>query len=636
MDNQRLLVDVLLLPECNIYERYPELVQRVDYFLYNWTEEMLARTEALLRKQARALQSSSSSSADDDIFTHARSVNIAWRQFAVSRLALPPYPPERINWNKDADPVFLYGQMPALRMHVPWSSHAIRIQPGSGGGGNPASLSEPPLKPVLKHTDLQTFLTSPTLSPLSSPAFSPAHSPAMSIRESMSTSSFASDNTLDTSTLRPRLRFNDRVEQCMVVFDQEKEYLPTDAEDVSDNDEHVHHRYASSLGRRKPRARRSLVIKLASTHLKGDHRKVLSVSAASPSGSGHYFHSDDEDDYDEEDPFADLALYRTATTTTTTSSSSSLASPLGDGQKSSSRRSVSGYVQGCVESVAGQVRKFVSSTYTAGRPSSESLSSASSSSTVVADPFASSLAKSAAHAASPPNAAAYSHQTLSADVVRDPFASSSLSLRNSASAYCLSSRNATASSASATASANASSPDHVPFDDEDSIIQQFEREMQKYSCRADGNNTTAGSGAYLASQQRTAYSSSAAAMAARQQQQQQQHAKRYDSVMDDDGDDDGRWGASEFGMYHDGASDDEFDYYANEYGFGGGNSSGGASSSLVTPTSAASPLPSTDSGPRQPARMRNESIIDRAEDTIFNTVDAVKWCASFISNYTVF
>ncbi|KAJ2094461.1 hypothetical protein GGI16_005540 [Coemansia sp. S142-1] len=38
----------------------------------------------------------------------------------------------------------------------------------------------------------------------------------------------------------------------------------------------------------------------------------------------------------------------------------------------------------------------------------------------------------------------------------------------------------------------------------------------------------------------------------------------------------------------------------------------------------------------QAQRGRSDSIIDRAEDTIVNTVDAVKWCASFISNYTIF
>ncbi|KAJ2383131.1 protein phosphatase regulator, partial [Coemansia sp. RSA 2603] len=398
MENTRLLVDVLLLPECNIYERYPELVQRVDYFLYNWTEEMLARTEALLRRQARALQS-----CPDDAFTHARSVNIAWRQFAVGRLGLPPYPPERINWNKDADPVFLYGQMPALRTHVPWSSHALRIL------RTPHRPADPQLKPVLKHTDLQTFLTSPTLSPLSSPSFSPVASPALSIRACTSSSSLSSANTLDAdppSTLRPRLRFNDHVEQCMVVFDQEKEYLPTDAEDASDDDA----RRLRSASRRKPRARRSLVIRLASAHLKGDHRKVLSVSAASPRGPGHYFNSDDEDDYDDEDPFADLPLYRSAAADS--SSSSSQCPPSEDAHKQASRRGVSGYVQGCVESVAGQVRKLVSSTY-AARPSP--------SAEVVADPYAASLATPVR---SQQQQFYRQQQPLPADVVRDPFASS--------------------------------------------------------------------------------------------------------------------------------------------------------------------------------------------------------------------
>ncbi|KAJ2447969.1 hypothetical protein GGF42_005278, partial [Coemansia sp. RSA 2424] len=131
MDSHSDLVDVLLLSDYSIYERYPELVQRVDYFLYEWSEEMLTRTESLLRKKSRSVRNIETNkerlytnNGEGEAFTHARSLNIAWRQFAVGRLQLPRYPPERINWNKDADPVFLYGQMPALRLEIPWAAHS--------------------------------------------------------------------------------------------------------------------------------------------------------------------------------------------------------------------------------------------------------------------------------------------------------------------------------------------------------------------------------------------------------------------------------------------------------------------------------------------------------------------------------
>ncbi|KAJ1818395.1 hypothetical protein LPJ56_003849 [Coemansia sp. RSA 2599] len=689
MDNRRDLFEVLLLPECNIYERYPELVQRVDYFLYEWTEEMLARTEALLRKQSRSIRNTSeafrercySNNGDDETFTHARSINIAWRQFAVSRLQLPRYPPERINWNKDADPVFLYGQMPALRLEVPWSAHSMRAKPSARCG--PTAVR---LKPALKRTDLQTFLTSPTLSPVSSPTCSSLHSPAMSIRENMSTSSLGSDATLDTNDgcrgeLKPRLRFNDQVEQCMVVFDQEKEYLPTDWEDSADEDSLFYRQSsrpppasngASKSLRSMPqkqkqkqrqkagkRGRRSLVIKLAPTYLKGDHRKIVSVSTSDGGYGGHF--DSDFDDYDE-DPFgdySDLALYggsvrsveRTIDRYTSQNErrqSSSSSSGIGG---------VSGYVQGYVQSVAGQVRKLVNgavsaSTSASGKAKSSSdlsdkkrgaAGAAQSSDYVVADPFASSLSNGRNNGQRHRHAGqetADSFAAASPDVVRDPFSSSSTSY------------------SSLQASRQSASADHVPFDDdEDAIIQEFEREMQKYS------------GSRIWAQQ-----SNASASLRQQQQQQQplqsqqrslyerQSSKRFDSVMDDDSyrnnggdngddDDDDGWGASEFGMcanehrlrYHgyqeDCDDDDEIDYYANDYGFKTDSATTHASAMRPSPSSyvsSAKTTASAASGQPRPQRARNDSIIDRAEDTIVNTVDAVKWCASFISNYTIF
>ncbi|KAJ1800636.1 hypothetical protein LPJ59_000944, partial [Coemansia sp. RSA 2399] len=513
MDSHKDMVDVLLLSHCNVYERYPELVERVDYFLHEWTEKLLARTESLLRKQSRSQRnmSAKTSGAEDETFTHSRSLNVVWRQWAVCRLQLPRYPPESINWNKDADPVFLYGQTPVVRLEVSWSEHSLAV-------GQRLSI-HPALKPAIKRTDLQTFLTSPTLSPVASPPHSPLHSPALSVRESMSTSSLTSDSTLENDmspqTLKPRLRFNDKVEQCMVVFNQEKEYLPTDDEDDCDDDStevdgtniprHARRpRHASSKSR-SGRGRHTLVIKLAPTHLKGDHRNIATASSRllrHPFGSrgstcGDEYGRDGEesfyygydgfynnDDDDEADPFADtlttFARRRQASERTIghyTDGGPASSSGLAGG--------VSGYVQGCVQSVAGQVRKLVSdavavSSFTAEKPAKSQRNQNGDHNHVVSDPFASRQPKTTtdafAAAAADDKSAPADREAPSAtapaassnNIVRDPFASA---LRQS--------------------EGSRTPADHVPFDDdEDAIIQQFEREMQKYSVGASGNNGT--------------------------------------------------------------------------------------------------------------------------------------------------
>ncbi|KAJ1775100.1 hypothetical protein EV176_004979 [Coemansia sp. RSA 451] len=565
MDDHGSLVDVLLLPDCDLYQRYPELVQRVDYFLHNWCEDLLARTESLLRRQSRGLRNSEATKqraggVDDEAFTHTRSLNIVWRQWAVSRLQLPQYPPERINWNKDADPVFLYGQVPALRLGVPWSVHSVDNHPPAVPATTHATAQ---LKPALKRTDLQTFLTSPTLSPASSPLHSPLYSPAMSIRENMSTSSFGSDATLENdAALRPRLRFNDCVEQCMVVFDQEKEYLPTDYEDMSDDEgsrnrvtaKHTHRRTSSNGGRVRPKGRRSLVIKLAPTLLKGDHRNMGVSEARRYAG--------DEDSYGEfDDSFA----------------------MFGDLPAQCGSSSVSGYVHGYVQSVAGQVRRLVSDAASSFGKERAPIKSAE----IVSDPYAShhrqAYASSAAY--TPANATTGTHGA--SDVVRDPFSA---------------------------AAAKSAPCDHVPFDDdEDAIIQEFEREMQKYNVAAP-----------------PPYGSLSAARDSAEPTAAEWGVDDYDMYE------------SEFQLHMD---ENDTDCYA-DYRDSCVNRSppsfsayrGGSTSSvplvrdrIAAPqsTAAVTSLPLQRHG-------RNESIIDRAEDTIVNTVDAVKWCASFISNYTIF
>ncbi|KAJ2371281.1 hypothetical protein H4S02_009615 [Coemansia sp. RSA 2611] len=670
MDSHSDLVDVLLLSDYNIYERFPELVQRVDYFLYEWSEEMLTRTESLLRKKSRSVRNIETNkerlytnNGEDEAFTHARSLNIAWRQFAVGRLQLPRYPPERINWNKDADPVFLYGQMPALRLEIPWSTHSsmTTLSRARNCSGAATGVETPPavampgcsfLKPALKRTDLQTFLTSPTLSPASSPPYSPMDSPTISIRESMSTSSFGSDATLDNESstgaaqLKPRLRFNNSVEQCMVVFKQEKEYLPTDyeEEDSADENDSSYHRYTSGGssgnklaplaarrlhgGNSKPcsRSRRTLVIKLAPTHLKGDHRKLVAVSAPtastrSPGAYREYTYSADSDDDDAADYF-DTFNGRHAQRSGDSGSTAAKLSVSG------TSGGVSGYVQGCVQSVAGQVRRFVSdavsvSTFGSDRAKSQPLPS-----NYVSDPFASHLKHSTRSSSAPAASTQPLHsddgtrQTVAAEhnVVRDPFSSAPPSSNPTMSA------------------------DRMLFDDdEDAIIQEFEREMQKYGPSSTGATADA-------TQPSLALPPPAL-------------FRHYDyandnncanvvapghSVWDDDEAGDYDMYDSEYQLHR-----DDFDDYSDARPSALGQDCRSSSAYHTGGPLFRDGLPNVakpggliagdktiggGSGAAQPQanRGRSDSIIDRAEDTIVNTVDAVKWCASFISNYTIF
>ncbi|KAJ2161271.1 protein phosphatase regulator [Coemansia sp. RSA 552] len=641
MDKHSDLVDVLLLPDCNLYERYPGLVQRVDYFLFDWREDMLARTESLLRRQSRGLRNSEATkercgASGDEAFTHTRSLNVVWRQWAVARLQLPRYPPERINWNKDADPVFLYGQVPALRLEIPWSAHDSRVQKGVAREHTPSSGLQ--LKPALKRTDLQTFLTSPTLSPVSSPLYSPLYSPAVSIRENMSTSSLGSDETLESegtaAQFKPRLRFNDRVEQCMVVFDQEKEYLPTDYEDDSADEgaarrdgvvaKRTHRRTrsgsTSAAGARGRRGRRTLVIKLAPTHLKGDHRRLLSVSADPTSRYAGYIDSDDE-----EDPFGDYGDSFAMFGDFPTAARQQASRPVADGTSGSG---VGGYVQGCVQSVAGQVRRFVSDAvlvssfakeHDAKTPQSPHAPTASD--CVVSDPFANhQSSQSPGKWIGEKNDTGVCSRRGSQDVVRDPFAATPNAASVDGSALC----------------------DRIPFDDdEDAIIQEFEREMHKYN--------TAPHSPYYA----------LPAAAKRHSEENPSHQKPAAS----------QWAVDDYDIYdseyqlHTDDNDGEYDDYTGDYGFSGfgratqfgadrgpncraeASPPAGKSASLgsnrgaaavVAPHALGLPASGDVQHREQRQLLRNDSLIDRAEDTIVNTVDAVKWCASFISNYTIF
>ncbi|KAJ2764883.1 hypothetical protein IWQ57_005000, partial [Coemansia nantahalensis] len=472
--------------------------------------------------------------------------------------------------------------VPALRLEVPWSIHSATPSP-------PDTLRQPSgrqLKPALKRTDLQTFLTSPTLSPASSPL----QSPAMSLRECLSTSSFGSDETLESEcALKPRLRFNDRVEQCMVVFDQEKEYLPTDDDGGgadSDSSGPAPSRRRRVAKRPARRTRCSMVIKLAPTHLKGDHRKLVAVSAAAGSAYAAAGYDSDEEAlfgaYD--DSFAIFGDVPPC--------DSPPNRPAGTG--------VSGYVQGCVKSVAGQVRKLVGE---AVMPASYTRSSASPPA-VVSDPYAALSRQQTRQPARSPAATTGPVPPPPISVVRDPY--------------------------SAAADSVSSPCDRVPFDDdEDAIIHEFEREMQK--CAAPTQPPHRPRQDASCGQRGSAWAAAPTP-----------HLVREPPPAE--------WGMDE-DMYE---SEYQLHMYDSDHSCEYGSELGPASQvGFARPMhaplrsgaaredyrTAAAVAPGRPAGvalgaPQRPPR--NDSIIDRAEDTIVNTVDAVKWCASFITNYTIF
>ncbi|OMJ15463.1 hypothetical protein AYI70_g6771 [Smittium culicis] len=283
------LLNVLLLPETDIFMRFPELEQKVDYFLFDWDDEILMKTytrvitkiqqkmhindpyfhndfsnKKKFKSKKKAIRAKRL--LNEELDTLVRSKNVLWRSYISNKHPNShKYPPEKINWNKDVDCIFLYGPIYKSEISLPWSSRSPN--PSDGHNLKSALKKTPPLSlygiltpPSANNNDSPTSKTSsPTseVSPSSTTSISSFRNAPFLNHDSLKTppsynydpskiSTELDFNIIpnDSSTInpelnykKPKLRFNKEVEQCMVVFRQEEELLPTDFEDTADEDD---------------------------------------------------------------------------------------------------------------------------------------------------------------------------------------------------------------------------------------------------------------------------------------------------------------------------------------------------------------------------------------------------------------
>ncbi|KAJ1677758.1 protein phosphatase regulator, partial [Spiromyces aspiralis] len=239
------------------------LLPRVDYFYHTWDDLAFGSNWFMLRK----VYPEEINEWDPDPALKLRCLNVLWRRWTARLFNLQKFPPENINWNKDADLTFLYGPVcdpdpplpfdhepPPVNIVAATSHRPTRSNSTSGLKSvlkRPSSfinmLRAPASGPILSvplqrsATDLaqyhrpNTLLLSsaPTSRCITPPSWAPPppHPPPIYL------SATKSADPLPQSLDRPRLRFNSRVEQCMVVFSDEEELLPTDIDDDDDDDD---------------------------------------------------------------------------------------------------------------------------------------------------------------------------------------------------------------------------------------------------------------------------------------------------------------------------------------------------------------------------------------------------------------
>ncbi|PVU91622.1 hypothetical protein BB561_004305 [Smittium simulii] len=219
-------LSALLLVDTNLLEKFPELEQKVDYFLHEWNQSSILLTSCEVTRQIHKkqgyynrflsinkrqkkskflkaslpIQKHLLKKLSEELETLTRSKNVLWRSWAVEKNGPgSKYPPEKINWNKDADLIFLYGPIYKHSIELPWSCRSPNV------------LLKGSLKSALKRTSPLSLIG--TVSP---PLY------------------LNTTHHLDDSFIS----YNDYLtNQCMVVFRQEEELLPTDFEDIEDDED---------------------------------------------------------------------------------------------------------------------------------------------------------------------------------------------------------------------------------------------------------------------------------------------------------------------------------------------------------------------------------------------------------------
>ncbi|ORY06070.1 hypothetical protein K493DRAFT_333272 [Basidiobolus meristosporus CBS 931.73] len=225
----------------NIFTEQPSMC--VDYLSHNWTEEDLKASWKIITKSKKSLDNGS------------RLENACWRSWAKKVNNLMTVTPESLNWQKDSDITWLYGPFHTHTKTIFNTNESLKQATSTDG-----------LKPVLKKVDSSDLFLNSRISLSKSAVF---------LRK---VSSFERSEPVKPEDSRPKLRFNNQVEQCVAIS--------SDEDDFSDEEGIVFNTHPS-------RRANSTILKIQPTRLKQEPM----IRESHPwSSSTDYFSAYDEDD----------------------------------------------------------------------------------------------------------------------------------------------------------------------------------------------------------------------------------------------------------------------------------------------------------------------------------------------------
>ncbi|KAK9765877.1 protein phosphatase regulator [Basidiobolus ranarum] len=166
----------------------------VDYLSHNWTEEDLTASWRIIAKSKKTLDNGS------------RLENACWRSWAKQRNNLLTVTPESLNWLKDSDITWLYGPFHTQNRNI---LHTECLKSPTSPSG---------LKPVLKKVNSSDLFLNRI----------PLSKSAVFLRK---VGSFERPESIKVEDNRPKLRFNNQVEQCVAIS--------SDEDDVSEDEEGI-------------------------------------------------------------------------------------------------------------------------------------------------------------------------------------------------------------------------------------------------------------------------------------------------------------------------------------------------------------------------------------------------------------
>ncbi|PVU95037.1 hypothetical protein BB561_002098 [Smittium simulii] len=251
------LVNTILLANVDIYDTFPALEQRVDYFLYDWDDDSMFLTSLHLhkkvirdrnqnniglmdtKKHSNNYSSYYTNKYDSDYNIYPRAENLLKRIWKSNKSKLSKYPPQKINWNKDADPFFLYGPVRKSSPDLPCGL-SLRFRNNSTK-----------LKSSLKYTsvnkvfdffasrltintpknrncslnsnvdDCDETLNSYSIGNVSENVYFKAMPYLKYTNKRTNNILQAAQNVDLPKTQKKKLRFNKKVQQCIIIFEEE-------------------------------------------------------------------------------------------------------------------------------------------------------------------------------------------------------------------------------------------------------------------------------------------------------------------------------------------------------------------------------------------------------------------------------